>query len=346
MFIAFNFPFFSNRSFFIIVFPKMPPIVLPCDEGKDQDHSLLELHQGDVQFSSANSTPPPADADVNNSSPFVSKFEVDQAKTGICYLPTVPPRITVGQVRQILDLHCVDGKKEGGMGIGRIYLKPKGMGNALERETANTNMRFCDKFEDGWVEFLSKNDAKRVARDLNGQMIGCAAKKAKKRGQAMLHDQIWCIKYLPTVKWADLLELKTYNAIARTVRLRNSMGKAEAQNDEYLNNFEKRKRRKTAPVDKKSKRGKVNTQNEMSVENSKTSETVEKTCVNKSVLTHSSKKVKVEEKVKHAVEDLNCEPSSDKKVKGFKKNGDGAQQVDVTKTKRGLSDSLLSKLAL
>lgn len=55
------------------------------------------------------------------------------------------------------------------------------------------------KFTEGWVEFLSKRVAKRVARGLNNTPVG-----RKKR--SYYHDDLWNLKYLPKFRWTHLAE--------------------------------------------------------------------------------------------------------------------------------------------
>lgn len=54
-------------------------------------------------------------------------------------------------------------------------------------------------FPVGWVEFLDKKLARRVAEALNGTIFG--GKKS-----SYYHDDIWCIKYLPRFKWHHLTD--------------------------------------------------------------------------------------------------------------------------------------------
>eukprot|EP00050_Salpingoeca_kvevrii_P018983 m.80990 g.80990 ORF g.80990 m.80990 type:complete len:237 (+) comp8215_c0_seq1:1377-2087(+) len=55
------------------------------------------------------------------------------------------------------------------------------------------------KYIEGWVEFLDKKIAKRVAATLNGTQIGG-------RKGSMYYDDLWVMKYLPRFKWHHLTE--------------------------------------------------------------------------------------------------------------------------------------------
>lgn len=70
--------------------------------------------------------------------------------------------------------------------IGRIYLTPEDPSVTRRRRKMGGNKRV--KYEDGWVEFMDKKKARRVAAMLNGQPIG-----SKNRG--FYEHDLWTIKY-------------------------------------------------------------------------------------------------------------------------------------------------------
>ena len=70
------------------------------------------------------------------------------------------------------------------------------------------------KYEEGWVEFTDKRDAKMCAIALNGTQIG-----GKKRHN-LYHDDIWSVKYLAKFKWHNLTEKVSYDQKVREHRLR------------------------------------------------------------------------------------------------------------------------------
>ncbi|CAL8070222.1 unnamed protein product [Calicophoron daubneyi] len=96
---------------------------------------------------------------------------------GIIYLSTIPDGMNVTMVDNIM--------KQFGK-IGRIYLVPKAVKHSKYR-----------KYEEGWVEFISKRVAKKVARVLN-----CTEVPATKRNP--WYGELWNVRFLPDASWSDL----------------------------------------------------------------------------------------------------------------------------------------------
>ena len=67
---------------------------------------------------------------------------------------------------------------------------------SLKEKTSRKKNR---SYEYGYIEFSDNKAAENAALLLNGQLIG-GKKKSKFR------DDTWCIKYVPELKWADLLQ--------------------------------------------------------------------------------------------------------------------------------------------
>lgn len=78
------------------------------------------------------------------------------------------------------------------------------------------------KYEDGWVEFLDKKTAKKVARALNNTKMG------GKKGN-YYHDDIWNIKYLKGFKWNHLTEKIAHEKQVRHQVIRNEMTEAKQE---------------------------------------------------------------------------------------------------------------------
>src|SRR5690606_4737948 len=108
------------------------------------------------------------------------------AKTGVVYLSRVPPFMKPMKVKDLLS-------KFGA--IGRIFLAPEDPKVHAKRVKYGGNKK--KDFEEGWVEFLNKKDAKLCAETLNARIIG------GKKGN-FYYDDIWNIKYLPKFKWHHL----------------------------------------------------------------------------------------------------------------------------------------------
>lgn len=119
--------------------------------------------------------------------------EVKQKK-GVCYLSRVPPFMNADKLRMLLDPRFE---------LGKIYLEPEAehITNTRRKTGGNRKVNFIE----GWIEFLSKKEAKLAALALNGQLIG-----GKKRNNKY-HDDTWNIKYLKGFKWHHLTEKLAYD---------------------------------------------------------------------------------------------------------------------------------------
>ncbi|KAH8519282.1 hypothetical protein H0E87_000897 [Populus deltoides] len=124
------------------------------------------------------------------------KKEAEKAqKRGVCYISRVPPGMDHVKLRQLLSQY---GE------IQRIYLAPQNS-SSIDQVNDNNKSRKrgggakAQAYSEGWVEFASKSNAKRVANLLNGEQIG-----GKKRSQ-FYYDH-WNIKYLSKFKWDNLTD--------------------------------------------------------------------------------------------------------------------------------------------
>ncbi|XP_059481180.1 activator of basal transcription 1-like [Neocloeon triangulifer] len=126
-------------------------------------------------------------------------------KTGILFMPTIPPYMTVTILREML----------GQFGeIGRVYLQ--------EDERAVARFKKVRRFSEGWVEFKSKRKAKMTAEMLNNQRM-CDRKKSK------FYDYMWSLKYLPRFKWAHLSERLAYERAVHRQRVRTEISQAKKE---------------------------------------------------------------------------------------------------------------------
>jgi len=104
-------------------------------------------------------------------------------------------------------------------------------------------------FEEGWVEFLSKKDAKTAASLLNTERIGTH------KGH-QYYDDLWTMKYLPKFKWHHLTDQmgKIYYLFAlccssvyflaqekleKEQKLRIEISQAKKQNAQYCHQVER-----------------------------------------------------------------------------------------------------------
>ena len=103
-------------------------------------------------------------------------------------------------------------------------------------------------FEEGWVEFVDKRIAKRVAKFLNNQRIG-----GKRR--CPWYEELWNMKYLPKFKWTHLNERLAYEREVHKQRLRTEITQAKKKTNHYIQNVEKRQIQKKLEKQGKELRG-------------------------------------------------------------------------------------------
>jgi ESF2/ABP1 family protein len=146
-----------------------------------------------------------------------------KSKSGVIYISRVPPFMKPTVVRNLLSPY---GE------IGRIFLTPEDANMRSSRLKSGGSRRKL--FLDGWVEFLSKKDAKFVAENLNAQTIG-----GKKRSR--FHDEVWNIKYLKGLKWHHLVEQIANENAERAARMRAEISLTTRENKMFLENVERAK---------------------------------------------------------------------------------------------------------
>lgn len=101
-----------------------------------------------------------------------SKKSDKPSKPGIIYMSSVPYRMTAKRVREVFSQY---GE------IGRIFLQPEVRTMASGKKER--------RFVEGWIEFMDRKLAKRVAASLNNTMVG-----GRKRSKA--YESLWNLKYL------------------------------------------------------------------------------------------------------------------------------------------------------
>ena len=106
------------------------------------------------------------------------------SKPGILYLSRIPPFLKPSSLRSLLSPHAPKH------GLGRIFLTPEDPEVHKQRKRSGGNKK--RSFVDGWVEFVSKREAKAVAEGLNARPIG---------GRGWYASDVWCLKYLRGFKW-------------------------------------------------------------------------------------------------------------------------------------------------
>jgi ESF2/ABP1 family protein len=166
----------------------------------------------------------------------LKKFQDRIDKTGVVYLSRIPPFMKHTKLRSLLTQYAE---------VGRIYLNPEDAKIAARRKKYKHNKRV--NYTEGWVEFVDKGMARKIAEKLNNQPIG-----GKKR--SYYHDDIWNIKYLPKFKWNNLSEQLAYEIKVREQKLRTEMAQAKRENNMFVKHVQQAKMI-SAMEEKKKKRG-------------------------------------------------------------------------------------------
>ncbi|KAJ9142952.1 Pre-rRNA-processing protein ESF2 [Pleurostoma richardsiae] len=144
-------------------------------------------------------------------------------KSGVVYLSRIPPFMKPQKLRSLLEPY---GK------INRTFLTPEDPAARARRLKAGGNKKHM--FTEGWVEFVSKKDAKRACDLLNARTIG------GKKG-SYYRDDIWTLLYLKGFKWHHLTEQIAAENAERASRLRAEISKTTKENREFVRNVEKAK---------------------------------------------------------------------------------------------------------
>mmetsp|Transcript_25347 Transcript_25347/g.63582 ORF Transcript_25347/g.63582 Transcript_25347/m.63582 type:complete len:287 (+) Transcript_25347:109-969(+) len=165
----------------------------------------------------------------------LQEFNESVAKRGVVYMSRVPPFMSPLKLRHLLVPYA---------NVLRIYLTPEDTSQRKKRRRTGGNKKQC--FQDGWVEFEDKKEAKRLARSLNNTPIGGKAK--------FWREDLWNLKYLPGFKWHNLTEKIAYDKAVREQRLRFEMSQMKKQDDGYLERVAKA-RMHSAIEERKKKKG-------------------------------------------------------------------------------------------
>ncbi|MCJ1409333.1 RNA-binding ATPase activator esf2 [Ptychographa xylographoides] len=144
-------------------------------------------------------------------------------KTGVIYLSRIPPFMRPSTLRTLLTPYGP---------TARLFLTPEPPASYARRVKSGGNKK--RSFVDGWVEFVSKQDAKICAETLNGQIIG-----GKKGG--WYHDDLWNIKYLRGFKWGDLMAQVVQEEKGREGRIRAEVAREGRERKAFLGGVERAK---------------------------------------------------------------------------------------------------------
>lgn len=144
-------------------------------------------------------------------------------KSGVVYLSRIPPFMKPAKVRSLLEPY---GK------INRMFLAPEDPAVHAKRVRLGGNKK--KSYTEGWIEFVSKKDAKKVCELLNATTIG-----GKKGGY--YRDDLWNLLYLKGFKWHNLTEQIAAENAERQSRMRAEISKSTKENKEFVRNLEKAK---------------------------------------------------------------------------------------------------------
>ncbi|EGV61922.1 RNA-binding ATPase activator esf2 [Yamadazyma tenuis] len=144
-------------------------------------------------------------------------------KTGVCYLSSIPPYMKPSKLRSILSRF---GK------IDRLFLKPEDQKSYKRRVKYGGNKK--RNYTEGWVEFLSKKDAKLCVDTMNGNIIG--GKKT-----SYYYDDILNIKYLKNFKWMDLTQQISRENEIKQSKLALELSQQQKLNKTFVNNLDQSK---------------------------------------------------------------------------------------------------------
>ena len=141
-------------------------------------------------------------------------------KSGVVYISRVPPFMKPAKLRSLLEPY---GK------INHIFLSPEDLRARSRRVRNGGNKKRT--YTDGWVEFVSKRDAKKACELLNAQTIG------GKKG-TYYRDDIWSLLYLKGFKWHHLTQQINAEIAERASRMQAEISKTKKETEEYLRNVE------------------------------------------------------------------------------------------------------------
>ncbi|KFY32958.1 hypothetical protein V495_08574 [Pseudogymnoascus sp. VKM F-4514 (FW-929)] len=144
-------------------------------------------------------------------------------RSGVVYLSRIPPFMKPQKLRSLLEPFG---------SINRIFMTPEDPTSHSRRVRNGGNKK--RSFTDGWVEFVSKSDAKKACELLNTQIIG------GKKG-TYYHDDVWNLLYLKGFKWNNLTQQIAAENAERASRMRAEISKTTKENKEFVQNVERAK---------------------------------------------------------------------------------------------------------
>lgn len=142
-------------------------------------------------------------------------------RTGVLYLSRIPPFMKPSTLRSLLAPYGA---------LNRIFLTPESATAHASRVRSGGNKK--KSYTDGWVEFVSKRDAKNCAALLNGRSVG---------GKGWYRDDVWVMKYLRGFKWRDLTEQIGNETAERASRMRAEVARSTREQKMFVDGVERGK---------------------------------------------------------------------------------------------------------
>lgn len=142
-------------------------------------------------------------------------------KPGLVYMSYIPPGLKPGRLRRMLSQYA---------DVGRVYLVPEPDARRQRRKKAGGDRG--KRYEEGWIEFKDKKEAKRVARGLNATKMGGPRR-------SRLHEDLWNLKYLPGFTWEHLVEEMSAKKRGKELRMQQEERQAKLERDAYQANAAK-----------------------------------------------------------------------------------------------------------
>ncbi|TGJ86717.1 hypothetical protein E0Z10_g2027 [Xylaria hypoxylon] len=205
------------------------------EEDNDEDEQEEELDEREKSTSKDKSRTKDSSNIPDIPRPLMKKNLVATEKavkrSGVVYISRTPPFkahvVKPGAVRTIFERF---GK------INRIYLSPEDAQVRARRLQQGQNRK--KNFNEGWLEYMNKSDAKNAVESLNGTTL--AEINMAKKG-SYYRDDIWSLRYLKGFKWHNLTEQIAAEAAERQSRMRAEISKATKENKEFVRNIQKGK---------------------------------------------------------------------------------------------------------
>jgi ESF2/ABP1 family protein len=171
----------------------------------------------------------------------LAKTKDAASRSGVIYVSHIPPFMKPHTLKNLLAPYAPSG-------VGRVFLTPEDHEKRQARIRGGGNKK--RNFVDGWVEFVSRKEAKLVVETLNTRNIG-----GKKGGYYF--DDVWNLKYLKGFKWRHLTEQIANENAERAARMRAEGSSSRREMREFLKNVERSKIEETRQTKKANKARKM-----------------------------------------------------------------------------------------